>query len=99
MGNFFPLLPRFQSARFSVRGSSWLFVSIPLQMGAAKCLKIIASQVSDRENTVRSAALDAIVTVYNIVGEDVYKLMGNIGEKNTRYWPCETGTSRGEKSI
>eukprot|EP00051_Salpingoeca_urceolata_P019401 m.283246 g.283246 ORF g.283246 m.283246 type:complete len:2080 (+) comp19412_c0_seq6:220-6459(+) len=53
------------------------------QMGAAKALKVIASQISDRENTVRSAALDAVVTVYNIVSEDVYKLMGNIGEKNT----------------
>ena len=53
------------------------------QIGASKAMGAIATQVSDRDNSVRSAALDVIVIAYNIVGEDIYKLMGNISEKNT----------------
>ena len=44
-------------------------------------MQTIAGQVSDRDATVRTAALDVVVAVYNIVGEDVYKLMGAIGAK------------------
>jgi len=53
------------------------------QIGASKAMSAIATQVSDRDNSVRSAALDVLVIAFNIVGEDVYKLMGNISEKNT----------------
>ena len=53
------------------------------QYGPAKALKAIAAQIADRDNGVRSAALDCVVEVYNHLGEDVYKLIGAIGDKNT----------------
>lgn len=52
------------------------------QVGAAKSMKTIASQVSDRDNSARSAALDCIVTVWNIIGNDVYKLIGELDDKS-----------------
>ena len=50
-------------------------------------LKDIASQISDRDQNVRSAALNALVNVYNIIGEDVYnpKKIGRLGEKEESY--------------
>lgn len=44
----------------------------------AKALKEIASQIGDRDTTVRNAALNTIVTVYNVHGEQVLKLIGNV---------------------
>lgn len=44
----------------------------------AKALKEIASQIGDRDTTVRNAALNTIVTVYNVHGEQVFKLIGNV---------------------
>ena len=44
----------------------------------AKALKEIAGQIGDRDNGVRSAALNAVVEAYNIVGEPVYKLVGRV---------------------
>lgn len=52
------------------------------QMGAAKTLVIIAKQIADRDNSVRTAALDCIVAVWNILGEDVFKLMGELQPKH-----------------
>ena len=43
-----------------------------------KILKEVAAQISDRDNGVRSAALNCIVAAYNIVGEGVYKLIGRV---------------------
>nr|DBA17482.1 TPA: hypothetical protein GDO54_002918 [Pyxicephalus adspersus] len=48
----------------------------------AKALKEIASQIGDRDTTVRNAALNTIVTVYNVHGEQVFKLIGNLSEKD-----------------
>ena len=45
---------------------------------AGKALKEIATQISDRDNGVRSAALNCIVEAYNIVGETVYKMVGRV---------------------
>lgn len=42
------------------------------------CLKEVAKQISDRDNSVRSAALNCVVQAYNIVGEKVYKMVGNV---------------------
>ena len=53
------------------------------QSGAAKSMKIIAKQVSDKDNTARSAALDCVVAVWNIIGNDVYKLLGTMDDKST----------------
>lgn len=44
----------------------------------AACLKEVAKQISDRDNSVRNAALNCVVQAYNIVGEKVYKLVGNV---------------------
>ncbi|XP_056629748.1 protein mini spindles isoform X2 [Diorhabda sublineata] len=48
----------------------------------AACLKEVAKQISDRDNSVRSAALNCVLQAYNIVGEKVYKLVGNISDKD-----------------
>ncbi|KAF7272697.1 hypothetical protein GWI33_014546, partial [Rhynchophorus ferrugineus] len=48
----------------------------------AACLKEIAKQISDRDNSVRNAALNCAVQAYNIVGEKVYKMVGNISDKD-----------------
>ena len=41
--------------------------------------------VSERDNGVRLAALNAIVVVYDLVGENVYKLIGPIADKDLRF--------------
>ncbi|KAM4722678.1 cytoskeleton-associated protein 5 isoform 2-T4 [Rhinophrynus dorsalis] len=48
----------------------------------AKALKEIALYIGDRDTTVRNAALNTIVTVYNVHGEQVFKLIGNLSEKD-----------------
>ncbi|XP_028404850.1 cytoskeleton-associated protein 5-like isoform X2 [Dendronephthya gigantea] len=52
------------------------------QPSPAKALPAVAAQISDRDNSVRNAALNAIVEVYNLVGETVYKYLGRISEKD-----------------
>uniref|UniRef100_A0A8C5CAU8 TOG domain-containing protein n=1 Tax=Gadus morhua TaxID=8049 RepID=A0A8C5CAU8_GADMO len=47
----------------------------------AKCLKEIAVHIGDRDTSVRNAALNTVVAVYNVCGEQVYKLIGNLSEK------------------
>ena len=41
-------------------------------------LKVVASQISDRDNPVRSAALNAIVSAYILLKDDVYKYIGKV---------------------
>uniref|UniRef100_A0A8C5C053 Cytoskeleton-associated protein 5-like n=1 Tax=Gadus morhua TaxID=8049 RepID=A0A8C5C053_GADMO len=48
----------------------------------AKALKEIAVHIGDRDTLVRNAALNTIVVVYNMVGEQIYKLVGNLSEKD-----------------
>ncbi|XP_047135598.1 cytoskeleton-associated protein 5 isoform X1 [Hydra vulgaris] len=50
-----------------------------------KVLKDIAVQIADRDNGVRSAALNCIVEAYNIVGDQVYKLIGKLADKEMGY--------------
>lgn len=38
----------------------------------------MATHIGDRDNTVRNAALNTIVTVYNVHGDQVFKLIGNV---------------------
>ncbi|XP_031837843.1 msps cytoskeleton-associated protein 5 isoform X2 [Nomia melanderi] len=45
-------------------------------------LKEIAKQIADRDNSVRNAALNCIVQAYFLQGERVYKLIGQISEKD-----------------
>lgn len=47
-----------------------------------KALKEMAIHIGDRDNTVRNAALNTIVTVYNVHGDQVFKLIGNLSEKD-----------------
>ncbi|XP_060130408.1 cytoskeleton-associated protein 5 isoform X2 [Zootoca vivipara] len=52
------------------------------QPTAGKVLKEIAIHIGDRDNTVRNAALNTIVTVYNVHGDQVFKQIGNLSEKD-----------------
>lgn len=45
-------------------------------------LKEIASKISDRDNSVRSAALNCIVKAYDHAGDRIYKLIGHLSEKD-----------------
>ncbi|XP_062245038.1 cytoskeleton-associated protein 5 isoform X2 [Platichthys flesus] len=48
----------------------------------AKSMKEIAVHIGDRDTSVRNAALNTVVAVYNACGEQVYKLIGNLSEKD-----------------
>ncbi|XP_063045140.1 cytoskeleton-associated protein 5-like [Engraulis encrasicolus] len=52
------------------------------QQAGNKSLKEIASHIGDRDTSVRNAALNTVVTAYNACGEQVYKLIGNLSEKD-----------------
>jgi hypothetical protein len=41
----------------------------------------VAAQISDRDNAVRSAALNTMVTIYGNVGDDVYKFTSQVGSR------------------
>ena len=45
-------------------------------------LKEIARHISDRDNSVRNAALNTIVKAWDIAGEKIYKLIGQLSEKD-----------------
>lgn len=45
-------------------------------------MKEIAKHISDRDNSVRNAALNAVVQAYFLAGEKVYKLIGQLSEKD-----------------
>eukprot|EP00049_Salpingoeca_infusionum_P004592 m.81407 g.81407 ORF g.81407 m.81407 type:complete len:2144 (-) comp12634_c2_seq1:1600-8031(-) len=57
-------------------------MTVSEQIGAQKAMRVIGKQVGDRDNGVRSAALDVIVTTYNLIGENVRKLMGVLPDKS-----------------
>ena len=45
-----------------------------------KTVPLIASQISDRDNAVRSAALNAMVVVYGNVGDAVFKFTSKVSK-------------------
>ncbi|KAF7707626.1 hypothetical protein HF521_018844 [Silurus meridionalis] len=47
----------------------------------AKALKDIAVHIGDRDTSVRNAALNTVVAAYNACGDQVFKLIGNLSEK------------------
>ncbi|XP_037945409.1 protein mini spindles isoform X2 [Teleopsis dalmanni] len=51
----------------------------PTQQAA---LKEIARHISDRDNAVRNAALNTVVSAYFLAGEKIYKLIGQMSEKD-----------------
>ena len=50
-------------------------------------MKELASQISDRDQNVRAAALNALVEVHRLIGDAVYnpKKIGRLGEKEESY--------------
>lgn len=44
-------------------------------------MKILAACISDRDSSVRNAALNAIVTVYKRIGDRIFSLIGQLNEK------------------
>ncbi|XP_066503384.1 cytoskeleton-associated protein 5-A-like isoform X2 [Hoplias malabaricus] len=56
-------------------------ISVFQQM-AAKALKDIAVHIGDRDTAVRNAALNTVVAAYNVCGEQVYKLIGQLSDKD-----------------
>nr|CAB3231403.1 cytoskeleton-associated protein 5-like [Phallusia mammillata] len=52
------------------------------QPSAAKALKEIATNISDRDKGVRSSSLNAIVAAYNVSGDIVFKQVGRLNEKD-----------------
>ncbi len=63
----------------------------------AVTIKEIAKQISDRDNGVRSAALNTITIAYQIVGDQVYKYIGKLPEKEMSY--LEERIKRSAKSA
>ncbi|XP_059481984.1 protein mini spindles isoform X2 [Neocloeon triangulifer] len=47
----------------------------------AAALKEIARQISDRDNSVRTAALNCVVQAWHQEGEKIYKMIGQISDK------------------
>jgi cytoskeleton-associated protein 5 len=45
-----------------------------------KTVPLIASQISDRDNAVRSAALNTMVVVYGNVGDTVFKFTSKVSK-------------------
>ncbi|XP_021953812.1 protein mini spindles isoform X2 [Folsomia candida] len=45
-------------------------------------LKEIAKQISDRDTNVRNAALNAVVQAYYLVGDKVFKMIGQLADKD-----------------
>lgn len=45
-------------------------------------LKEIARHISDRDNSVRNAALNSVVQAYFLAGDRIYKLIGPMSEKD-----------------
>ena len=48
------------------------------QPSAPRSLKDIAVHINDRDACVRNAALNTMVAVYNVCGEQIYKLIGHV---------------------
>ena len=55
------------------------------QPSPAQALNIIAQQISDRDNSVRVAALNVIASAYSILGETVYNYIGNVSVNEPVY--------------
>ena len=53
-----------------------------------KTVPLIASQISDRDNAVRSAALNTMVVVYGNVGDAVFKFTSKVSKKKNGSIHC-----------
>lgn len=52
------------------------------QPNQTQALKEIARHISDRDNSVRNAALNCVVQAYFLAGDKIYKLIGAMSEKD-----------------
>uniref|UniRef100_H2Z394 TOG domain-containing protein n=1 Tax=Ciona savignyi TaxID=51511 RepID=H2Z394_CIOSA len=52
------------------------------QPSLPKALKEVATNIGDRDKSVRSSALNAIVAAYNVCGDVVFKHVGRLNEKD-----------------
>ncbi|CAH8557444.1 unnamed protein product [Dicrocoelium dendriticum] len=52
------------------------------QPSVATALKAVSQQIGDRDSGVRSAALNALVSAHAIVGEQLWKMIGSLPDKD-----------------
>ena len=50
-------------------------------------MKEIGGQIGDRDNSVRSAALNTLVQIYLLIGDDIYKYVGKVSTFVTFWLP------------
>jgi len=53
-----------------------------------KAIANIATQIGDRDNGVRNAALNTVVEAYFLVGETVYKYAGRVSTLSFQRFLC-----------
>lgn len=58
------------------------------QPSPKEALKEIAKQIADRDNPVRSAALNTIVVAHQILGDQVYKYVGKVSALYCLFQDC-----------
>ncbi|KAL1459608.1 hypothetical protein WDU94_011572 [Cyamophila willieti] len=61
---------------------AWSIETYGMSVCAVGSLKEIAKQIGDRDNSVRTAALNCIVQAYFLDGEKVFRQIGQISEKD-----------------
>ncbi|KAL3842600.1 hypothetical protein ACJMK2_020593 [Sinanodonta woodiana] len=52
------------------------------QPNPSQALKLIASQIGDRDNGVRNASLNSMVSAFTILGEGIFKHIGTLSDKD-----------------
>lgn len=63
----------------SLKSLTWNIIGITVCLPSpAPCLKEIAKQISDRDNAVRNAALNCAVQAYYIIGDKIFKMVGQV---------------------
>nr|CAB55772.1 microtubule associated protein [Drosophila melanogaster] len=61
---------------------TFLIESYGMNICPQSAMREIARQISDRDNSVRNAALNCIVQVFFLSGEKTYKMIGHLNEKD-----------------
>ncbi|KMZ03264.1 protein mini spindles isoform X3 [Drosophila simulans] len=61
---------------------TFLIESYGMNICPPSAVREIARQISDRDNSVRNAALNCIVQVFFLSGEKTYKMIGHLNEKD-----------------
>ncbi|KAH8294844.1 hypothetical protein KR018_003531 [Drosophila ironensis] len=61
---------------------TFLIESYGMNICPPAAVREIARQISDRDNSVRSAALNCVVQIFFLAGEKTYKMIGQLNEKD-----------------